>query len=52
MPLDVNRNLLLYKDPPEHTKYRMILQRAFTPRNVKVLEDAVRAAGHPDRSIA
>ena len=26
-PLDLNRNLLLYKDPPEHTKYRKILQR-------------------------
>ena len=43
MPLDVNRNLLLYKDPPEHTKYRLILQKAFTPHTVAKLEDAVRA---------
>lgn len=43
LPLDVNRNLLLYKDPPEHTKYRMILQKVFTPRAVATLEDAVRA---------
>ena len=42
MPLDVNRNLLLYKDPPEHTKYRLILQTAFTPKTVKV-EDDIRA---------
>ena len=33
-PLDVNRQLLLYKDPPEHTKYRKILQTAFVPRTV------------------
>jgi cytochrome P450 len=43
MPLDVNRNLLLYKDPPEHTKYRLILQTAFTPATVARLEDDVRA---------
>jgi cytochrome P450 len=43
VPLDLTRNLLLFKDPPEHTKYRHILQTAFTPRNVAKLEDAVRA---------
>jgi cytochrome P450 len=42
-PLDVNRNLLLFKDPPEHTKYRKILQTAFVPRSVAALEDEVRA---------
>ncbi len=42
-PLDVNRQLLLYKDPPEHTKYRKILQTAFVPRTVAGLEDRVRA---------
>jgi methyl-branched lipid omega-hydroxylase len=42
-PLDLNRNLLLYKDPPEHTKYRKILQNAFTPRTVASLDDSVRA---------
>ena len=34
-PLEVNRNLLLFKDPPEHTKYRKILQTAFVPRSVR-----------------
>jgi methyl-branched lipid omega-hydroxylase len=43
VPLDLSRNLLLYKDPPEHTKYRMILQKAFTPHTVAKLEDEVRA---------
>jgi cytochrome P450 len=41
-PLEVNRNLLLFKDPPEHTKYRKILQTAFVPRSVAALEDDVR----------
>jgi cholest-4-en-3-one 26-monooxygenase len=42
-PLDLNRNLLLYKDPPEHTKYRKILQTAFVPHTVAKLEDEIRA---------
>ena len=42
-PLDMNRQLLLFKDPPEHTKYRLILQKAFTPNTVKALEEDVRA---------
>jgi cytochrome P450 len=42
-PLDVNRNLLLFKDPPEHTKYRKILQTAFVPNSVRQLEPQVRA---------
>jgi cholest-4-en-3-one 26-monooxygenase len=43
VPLDLTRNLLLYKDPPEHTKYRAILQTAFTPHTVAKLEGVVRA---------
>jgi cholest-4-en-3-one 26-monooxygenase len=43
VPLDLTRNLLLFKDPPEHTKYRKILQTAFVPRTVAAMEDAVRA---------
>ncbi|MGE4425425.1 MAG: cytochrome P450 [Solirubrobacteraceae bacterium] len=41
-PLDVTRNLLLYMDPPQHTKYRKILQTAFVPATVNALEDGVR----------
>jgi cholest-4-en-3-one 26-monooxygenase len=44
MPLEVNRNLLLYKDPPEHTKYRKILQSAFVPNTVNKMEGAIRTA--------
>ena len=39
----MTRNLLLYMDPPQHTNYRLILQRAFTPHAVKALEDPIRA---------
>jgi cholest-4-en-3-one 26-monooxygenase len=42
-PLDLTRNLLLYKDPPDHTKYRKILQTAFVPNTVAALEGDVRA---------
>jgi len=42
-PLELTRNLLLYKDPPEHTKYRLPLQNAFVPRAVTKLEESVRA---------
>jgi len=42
VPLELTRNLLLYKDPPEHTKYRAILQSAFTPYTVARLEGDVR----------
>lgn len=42
-PLDLNRNLLLYKDPPEHTKYRKILQTAFVPKTVNTMADQTRA---------
>ena len=42
IPLDLTRNLLLYMDPPQHTKYRKILQTAFIPHSVARLEDQVR----------
>jgi methyl-branched lipid omega-hydroxylase len=42
-PLELTRNLLLYKDPPEHTKYRLPLQSAFVPRTVTKLAEDVRA---------
>ncbi len=40
--LALTQNLLLYKDPPEHTKYRKILQSAFVPNSVARREDQVR----------
>ena len=44
IPLDVTRNLLLYKDPPEHTKYRKILQRRFAPKVVGEMAEPIRDA--------
>ena len=41
-PLEMNRNLLLFMDPPQHTKYRKILQTAFVPNSVAKLEPIVR----------
>ncbi len=43
MPLDVMSSMLLYMDPPGHVRYRLILQRAFTPHTVGKLEDSIRA---------
>ena len=43
VPLDLARNLLLYMDPPPHTKYRKVMQTAFVPRTVAKMEDAIRA---------
>jgi linalool 8-monooxygenase len=43
LPLDVVRAVVLGKDPPEHTKYRVIVQKVFTPRVVNQLEDVIRA---------
>lgn len=41
-PLDLLRNMVIFKDPPEHTRYRKLLQVAFTPRTIAPLESAVR----------
>jgi cytochrome P450 len=42
-PLDFVRNVLLYKDPPEHSKYRKILASVFTPKAINGLEPDVRS---------
>ncbi len=34
---------ILHMDPPEHSQYRQLVSRAFTPRAVRSLEDRVRA---------
>lgn len=40
-PLDLVRNVVLYKDPPDHSRYRAVLQPFFTPKAVARLEDLV-----------
>jgi cytochrome P450 len=43
MPLDVLNQVILGMDPPRHTKYRGIVQKAFTPRIIALQEDQIRA---------
>ncbi|MGW0710009.1 cytochrome P450 [Streptomyces sp. NPDC002643] len=40
--IDAQRLILLNMDPPEHTRVRGIVQRVFTPRAIRALEDALR----------
>ena len=42
-PLDFLRQVLLFKDPPEHRKYRRILASVFTPKAIASMEDTVHA---------
>jgi cytochrome P450 len=42
MPLDVLNQVILGMDPPRHTKYRGIVQKAFTPRIVAQQEQQIR----------
>ncbi|MBL1104691.1 cytochrome P450 [Streptomyces sp. 5-8] len=41
--IDAQRLILLNMDPPEHTRVRQIVQRGFTPRSIRALEDRLRA---------
>ena len=41
-PLDMLRNMVIFKDPPEHSRYRKLIQVAFTPRTIAHLEHSVR----------
>ncbi|MFJ3333310.1 cytochrome P450 [Streptomyces sp. NPDC086766] len=40
--IDAQRLILLNMDPPEHTRVRQIVQRGFTPRAIRALEDRLR----------
>ncbi|MFJ5552543.1 cytochrome P450 [Streptomyces sp. NPDC093225] len=40
--IDAQRLIMLNMDPPEHTRVRQIVQRGFTPRAIRGLEDALR----------
>ena len=52
--LETTRLMMLNMDPPEHTKLRMIVNRGFTPRRIKELQDilALRARTIVDRIAA
>ncbi|MEV6651061.1 cytochrome P450 [Streptomyces sp. NPDC051219] len=40
--IEVQKLIMLNMDPPEHTRVRQIVQRGFTPRAIRSLEDALR----------
>jgi cholest-4-en-3-one 26-monooxygenase len=40
--IDAQQLIILNMDPPEHTRLRQIVQRGFTPRSVRALENALR----------
>lgn len=44
--IEVQRLILLNMDPPEHTRVRGIVQRGFTPRAIRALEDTLRRRAH------
>nr|MDT0667414.1 hypothetical protein [Micromonospora sp. DSM 115978] len=41
-PGDLQGKVLIAMDPPEHTRYRKLVSRGFTPRVINALEDRVR----------
>ncbi|MFD9073790.1 cytochrome P450 [Streptomyces lasiicapitis] len=44
--IEVQKMIMLNMDPPEHTRVRQIVQRGFTPRAIRSLEDALRSRSH------
>ncbi|TPQ17879.1 cytochrome P450 [Streptomyces sporangiiformans] len=40
--IDAQRLIILNMDPPEHTRVRQIVQRGFTPRAIRALEETLR----------
>ncbi|MFG2497306.1 cytochrome P450 [Streptomyces sp. NPDC048441] len=40
--IEVQKMIMLNMDPPEHTRVRQIVQRGFTPRAIRSLEDTLR----------
>jgi cholest-4-en-3-one 26-monooxygenase len=43
MPFDTRGSLMLDMDPPKHTRYRLLVNKGFTPRMIGVLEQALQA---------
>ncbi|GAA2311895.1 cytochrome P450 [Streptomyces kunmingensis] len=44
--IEVQKMIMLNMDPPEHTRVRQIVQRGFTPRAIRSLEEALRTRAH------
>jgi cytochrome P450 len=47
------QQMMIFMDPPQHTRYRKLVSRAFTPRHISALEPRVRAiaAGFLDEFV-
>jgi cytochrome P450 len=45
MPAEIQQTMTFFlaMDPPEHTRYRRLISAAFTPRQVRRIEDQIRA---------
>ncbi len=41
--LDVPKGMFIWEDPPEHTAYRNVVSRVFTPKRMNALEAQIRA---------
>jgi cholest-4-en-3-one 26-monooxygenase len=39
---DMVREMMLYMDPPRHTRYRLLVNKGFTPRMIGLLEEGLR----------
>src|SRR5690606_13064953 len=50
--IDVQRNVLLNMDAPQHTRLRKIISRGFTPRAIGRLEDELRARAQNIAEVA
>ncbi|GAQ57693.1 cytochrome P450 [Streptomyces acidiscabies] len=44
--IEAQRLIMLNMDPPEHTRVRQIVQRGFTPRSIRALEERLRNRAH------
>ena len=42
-PERTDMEIMIFMDPPEHTRYRRLVSKAFTPRRMALLEDDIRA---------
>jgi cholest-4-en-3-one 26-monooxygenase len=40
-PLDMVADMMLYMDPPRHTRYRLLVNKGFTPRMIGQLEESL-----------
>ncbi|HEY1973928.1 MAG TPA: cytochrome P450 [Pseudonocardia sp.] len=43
LPLELGQTWVIFKDPPEHTKHREIVGKAFLARSLVILDDVIKA---------